>query len=83
MGSEEEIKKTLLRKLLADRIIGGRHTAIENLPKGFPKHLRGRVKEIAEDLVKDGLLLRKPTSYGLQVSLNPNRLAEIDMLARN
>ena len=82
MGSEEEIKKTILRKLLADRIIGGRHTAIENLPKGFPKHLRGRVKEVAEDLVKAGLLLKKPTSYGPQVSLNPNRLAEIEIIVK-
>jgi hypothetical protein len=55
------------------------HTAIENLPKGFPKHLRGQVKEVAED----GLLLKKPTSYGLQVSLNPHRLADIEIIVRN
>ena len=82
MSTEEEIRKTLLRRLLADRIIGGRHTAIENLPKGFPKHLRGQVKDVVKDLFKEGLLLKKPTSYGLQVSLNPNRLAEIDRIVR-
>jgi len=82
LGTEEALKKTLLRRLLADRIIGGRHTAIENLPKGFPKHLRGQVKDVVKDLFKEGLLLKKPTSYGLQVSLNPNRLAEIDRIVR-
>jgi hypothetical protein len=31
-------------------------------------------------LIKEGLLLAKPTSYGLEVSLNPRRKAEIDKI---
>jgi len=36
-----------------------------------------RNKEIAEELFRDGLLSKKPTGYGLQVSLNPNKAQEI------
>jgi len=73
----EIIKKALLRKMLASQIIGGRHTAIENVPKGFPKHLRGNVEKAVKQLIKDGYIILKPTSYGLQVSLNPRRIKEI------
>lgn len=57
---------------------GGSHTSFDNLPKGFPKHLRGFVKDVAEELIKEGLLLRKPTSYGVQVSLNVRMKKEIE-----
>jgi len=33
---------------------------------------------VAKELIKDGLLFSKPTSYGLEVSLNPERKDEID-----
>jgi len=66
--------------MLHDRIIGGRHTAIENLSKGIPKHLRDQVKDAVEELTKEGFLIRRRTEYGLQVSLNPNLLAEIDRI---
>jgi len=42
--------------------------------------LRGLAKEVAEELIKEGLLLTKPTSYGLEVSLNPRRKDEIDRI---
>ncbi len=72
-----DLKKIILRKLYRHRIIGAKHTAIENLTKGLPRHLAGEAKNIAKELVKEGLLLTKPTSYGLQVSLNPEKLDEI------
>ncbi len=58
--------------------IGGRHTDIENLKKGLPGHVRGDVKEAAKELLKDEILMPKITSYGLHVSLNPRKRAEID-----
>lgn len=79
---DEEIKKTLLRKLVYLRKWGGSHTSFDNLPKGFPPHLRGEVKEIAKELIKEGFLLSKPTSYGVEVSLNPEKKREIEKLVR-
>ena len=48
------------------------------LKKGFPTHLGKNIKKIAKQLIRKGLIITKPTSYGLQVSLNKNRLKEID-----
>ena len=76
--NEEEIIKIILRKLVYLGKWGGSHTSIDNVPKGFPKEIRGRVKEVARELIKRELLLSKPTSYGLEVSLNPGKKKEIE-----
>lgn len=62
------------------RIIGGKHTAIEHLTKGLPKHAVGEAKNAVKELVKEGFILQKQTSYGLQVSLNPEKIAEISKI---
>lgn len=80
--SEEEIIRILLRKLVYLGKWGGAHTSRDNLPKGFPKHLRGDVKEVAKKLIKKNLILAKPTSYGIEVSLNPERKKEIEDITR-
>ncbi len=82
MGREvdDAIRRKLLKKLYLHRIIQHKHTSFDNLPKGFPPHLRGQVKEIAEELIREGLLLSKPTSYGLEVSLNHQRIQEIEKI---
>lgn len=80
--NEEEIIRTVLRKLVYLGKWGGSHTSIDNVPKGFPKEIRGKVKEVARELIEKGLLLSKPTSYGLEVSLNPERKKEIEELTR-
>jgi len=79
---DEEIRKSLLRKLVYLRKWGGSHTSFDNLPKGFPSHLRGEVKDIAKELIKKEFLLSKPTSYGIEVSLNPDKKKEIEELIR-
>ena len=71
------LEKVILFKLYRRRIIGGKHTAFEHITDGIPKHLMGDAKTAAQELVKKGLLLTKPTSYGLQISLNPERIQEI------
>ena len=76
------IKAELLKKLRRRDNWGNSHTAFDDLPRGFPKDLRGSVKDIADDLVKDGLLLDKPTGYCRHVSLNPKRKAEIDRIIK-
>ena len=78
-----DLKKIILRKLYRHRIIGGKHTAIEHLTKGLPKHIAGNAKEAVKELIKEGLLLAKHTSYGVQVSLNPKKIEEIDKIMRS
>jgi hypothetical protein len=76
--NEENIKARPLLHLRRKRVMGGVHTHFDTLTKGFPSHLGKEVKKIAEKLIKNGWLITKPTSYGLQVSLNKDRLIEID-----
>jgi len=73
-----DIKKGIIRKLFYLGKWGGSHTSFDNLPKGFPKELGKKVKSIAKDLIKKGILLSKPTSYGVEVSLNPSKKGDIE-----
>ena len=77
---EEDIKRFILRKMVRHRFWQHKHTSIHNLPKGLPDHLRSRkeVRKTIDDLVKSGLLLSKPTSYGLEVSLDVKKKKEIE-----
>lgn len=74
---EGKLKAWILYKLIRRRCWGGKHTAFDNLPKGKPKHLAKKIKKSGEELIRMGLLLQKPTSYGLQISLNPKFREEI------
>ena len=78
MLSDDQIKATILFKLYKRGNWGGSHTAFENLRKGFKDSELGkggfkRVEKMAKELVRAGLIIPKPTSYGLQVSLNPRQ----------
>ena len=78
MITDEQIKAAILLKLYKRGNWGGSHTAYENLKKGFKESELGkkglkRVEKMARDLVRAGLVILKPTSYGLQVSLNPRQ----------
>ncbi len=75
--SMELYKQAVLEKLYKLRYIGGRHTSEDNVTKGFPKHARKDVKKALKALIKEGYIIPKPTSYGLEVSLNPRMIAEI------
>ena len=72
-----DLKKHILRKLFRRRIVGGKHTAVEHVMSGLPVHAQGEAKKATEDLIREGLLIPKPTGYGLQISINPERLEEI------
>ena len=77
---DSEVKAAILRKMLMHKWIGGKHTSIDNIPKGFPQHERKRVTDLTKELIKEGFILHKPTSYGEQVSLNPKRVYEAKKL---
>ncbi len=70
-------EKAILQKMLFEHDIGGKHTSADNIPKGFPKNERGEVKKALKNLIREGYVMPKITSYGLEVSLNPRLIAEI------
>lgn len=78
IDSDRKIKAFILHKLSKHGYWGGRHTSFDNLQKGLPPHLRGEARNIGKELIRDSFLLAKPTSYGLEVSLNPSRRQEIE-----
>ena len=82
MVSDDELKSMILYKLAKKRKWGESRTAFENVEKGVPPHLKGKLKEIANDLIKEGFIIKKPTSYGLQISLNAERSEEIKLKIR-
>lgn len=71
------VEKRLLENLLEKNIISEKHTSEDNATKCVPKHLRGEAKKALKKLSREGYVLLKPTSYGMEVSLNPHRIAEI------
>ena len=77
------IKKFIARKLYRKRMWLHKHTSIHNLPKGLSNELRASkdVRKAIDDLIKEQILLTKPTHYGLEVSLNPKKIKEIEELA--
>ena len=85
--NDNQIKARILYKLSLHGYYGGRHTAEENLYRGFkPQHLGAqghkRLSKIIKDLIKEGILVKKPTSYGLHMRLNPSRTKEIEEYIR-
>lgn len=74
------VRAKLLFKLARRRNWGHSHTAFDDLKKGFKPHEQKEVKKEAEKLIKEGLLLPKPTGYGLHVSLNHERAGEIKQI---
>lgn len=80
MTIEDDIKRFILRKLVRHRMWMHKHTNIHNLPKGLPDYLRSKkeVKKVIEEMLKQRILLSKPTNYGLEVSLNMEKKKEIE-----
>lgn len=78
------IKKFIVRKLYRKRTWLHKHTSINNLPKGLSNEVRvsKEVRKAIEELLREQILLSKPTHYGLEVSLNPKKIKEIEELAR-
>ena len=82
------IRAKLLFALARHRKWGESHTAYENMLKQFRSQSLGRdgmklAAKIAEELAREGFIIKKPTSYGLQVSLNPKMSQEIKKLIKD
>jgi len=78
-----DVTKKILEKLLRKEYIGARHTAYEHAYRGFPKHLAGKARKITDDLIRTNFIIRKQTGYGLQISLNPLKMKEIEKIIRD
>jgi hypothetical protein len=66
---------------------GEAHTSFDNIKKGWNMRDLGkegikRVQKITKDLIRGGFVLGKSTYYGLEVSLNPRRSAEIEQIVK-
>jgi hypothetical protein len=72
------IRKKILLHMYKRRCWNEKHTAFENAYSGVPGHLKGIGKQETELMIKENLLLAKQTLYGLQVSLNSDKIREIE-----
>lgn len=77
-SDEDKIKATILYHLRRKKIIGNVHTHFDTLKKGFPSHISKNINNTARELIKKGFIITKQTSYGLQVSLNKEKIKEIE-----
>lgn len=82
MLTDDKIKGRIIRKLFRRGNWGASHTSFENLKKGFSQRDTGKqgskkVDKMGESLIKENLILSKPTGYGLEVSLNPKMIDRI------
>jgi hypothetical protein len=71
------VARRILQRLAGMGKWGGYHTEFEHLPRGFARHERALVIEIADRLIDSGLLVEKPSVGQRHVFLNPRRAAEI------
>ncbi len=82
MLSDDEIKAGIMFKLHRRGNWGASHTASDNLIKGWNqsdlgKHELKLVEKLAKELIRQGAMISRPTSYGMQVSLNPRQSEQI------
>jgi len=77
MSEEEYFKFKILWNLVHSRPRrwGASHTPIKNVAGGLPGDKIGACLEVAEELLKERVLL--PHKNGKNVSLNPKRIKEI------
>ena len=83
IGKDHHIKGFILNKLClggyfckVGRKHHGKHTNINNLPKGYPPEHQGKFSKIIKELRSDGYIMIFPTEYGQQVCviLSPQKM---------
>lgn len=87
MDNLQFIKAKLLFSLARSRKWGESHTAYEHVFRQFKsqslsKDFARQATECFEELIKEGFILKKPTRYGLHISLNPNKALEIKQIIK-
>lgn len=64
-------------KLYRNRCFGKGHMLVDNVVRGFPSHEVGRVRDAIGDLVRDAILVRKPSRHGEAVFIDPSLRLEV------
>ena len=75
-------KAKILERLVRHHFIGGKHTDINNLRKGFEKSRYREIDSIIEELIRSNFLIVKVTGYGKHISLNPTMLGEVKKITK-
>lgn len=74
-----KIKKNILKRLYSKQAFSKGHLLFERLNSGVPSHLQGFVKDVLEDLIREGLVLfYGKTKHGNAFQLNIKKLKEIE-----
>ena len=74
-----KIRKNILKKLYSHQAFSKGHLLFERLIKSIPPHLKGFVKEILKEMVKEEIVLYYGrTKHGDAYQLNIKRLKEIE-----
>jgi len=71
------IRKGIIKKLHSLDKLASNHPLIKNLESGFSSHEIGKANEVIKLLIKDRLLIPKPTKHGTAVSLNEEMKSKI------
>lgn len=75
------IKKNILKKLYSNQAFNKGHLLYERLASGITPHLKGFVKDVLEELIKEELVLfYGKTNHGNAYQLNIKKLKEIEDL---
>ena len=75
----QKIKKNIIKRLYSNHAFSKGHLLYERLTSGIPSHLTGFVKDVLEDLIKEGLVLHYGrTKYGDAYQLNIKKIKEIE-----
>jgi len=74
-----KIKKNIIKRLYSNKAFSKGHLLYERLTAGVPSHLSGFVRDVLNDLIKEGLVVYYgKTKYGDAYQLNIKRLKEIE-----
>lgn len=74
-----KVRKNILKKLYSNQAFSKGHLLYERLMSGIPPHLKGFVKDVLDDLIKEELVLfYGKTKYGEAYQLNMKKLKEIE-----
>ncbi|MCX6822300.1 MAG: hypothetical protein NTW30_06005 [Candidatus Aenigmarchaeota archaeon] len=77
---DEEITFTVLDILFKKVKWGGAHISYDKIVRWIGNKVKRngkRVRKIVDKLIKDGVIISKPTHYGKEISLNPKERERI------
>ncbi|HLC92791.1 MAG TPA: hypothetical protein VJH23_03715 [archaeon] len=76
-----DVKRRILYKMARKNLWGGKHTAYDEMWKrGLPQEHWADFRHELDNLIKEGFVAKKPTGYGMHISLNVRMKAEIEKI---